>query len=86
MGISFKDTITVFISNDYLQSNTNALVKYSDFESDWYVEIGYQILFNCIILVFHPALTMPIYYCVMEKINRYRAEGQEVQAKMEKLL
>lgn len=85
-GVSFKKAITFFISNDYLKENANGLAQYYDFVSDWYVNIGYQIIFNALILVVHPTFTMPIFYCLMEKVSRCRAAGEEVQAKMEKKL
>lgn len=62
------------------------MTEYKDFVSDWYVAIGYQIIFNAIILVVHPTFTMPIFYCFMERLSRCRASGQEVQAKMEKMM
>ena len=75
LSISFKKIITYLVSNDTLKANANSMSEYSDFISDWYVSIGYQILFNAIILVFHPALSMPIFYCFNEKIARCRAQG-----------
>ena len=86
MTISFKSIVTYFVTNDYLTTNSNSITEYSDFVADWYVSIGYQILINCIILVFHPALTMPLFYCVMECLNKCKAQRQEVQAEMDKLL
>lgn len=86
LSISFKSLITVFVSNDYVKSNSESMSEYSDFVADWYVSIGYQIIFNCIILVFHPTFSMPFYYCISEKIAHCRASGEKIQASMEKRL
>lgn len=59
-NISFKTLISYFISNDYLTENLSALSEYSDFVSNWYASIGYQIVLTWVIMIVHPALTMLI--------------------------
>jgi len=76
LSISFKSLITYLVANDSIKANAESMSEYSDFVSDWYVSIGYQILFNAIILVFHPALSMPFFYCFNEKISHCRAQRE----------
>lgn len=58
-GISFKNFISVFVNNGSLNDNLKSLKEYSDFDPDWYIDIGYQICLTWIIMAIHPALTMP---------------------------
>lgn len=57
--ISFKSIISYFINSSYLQENLDKLKEYNDFTSDWYMDIGYQILITWIVTIVHPCLIMP---------------------------
>lgn len=85
-NLSFKNIISRFITNDYLTDNLNSLSEYSDFVSNWYASIGYQIALTWVIMVFHPALTMLLPHCLLEAFRESKAKGMEIQAQMEKTM
>lgn len=85
-SISFKSFVSFFVSNSYLSSNLESLGQYSDFVSEWYTTIGYQIFLTWVIMIIHPNLTMPLVHYIQEIYNYWRAQSMEVQTKMEKAL
>lgn len=52
--------------------------------TNWYLDIGYQIFLTWVILAIHPTLTMPAVHYLQECWTNWRAQDEEVQAKMEK--
>lgn len=85
-SISFKSFVAFFISNSYMSSNVDSLGQYSDFVSEWYPTIGYQIFLTWVIMIVHPNLTMPLVHYFQEAYKHWKAKGMEVQAKMEKAM
>jgi len=59
-----------------LKSNLTNLKEYTDFVSNWYVDIGYQIFLTWIIMAIHPTLTMPFAHFIGEKITYWRAKDE----------
>lgn len=59
-GISFKNSMLYFVSDEAIIQNLMSLREYEDLTHDWYLDIGYQIWFNSLILAFIPHFTLPI--------------------------
>ena len=60
--------MTLFVTDTTLLTNLNNLAEYSDLSAAWYLDIGYQIWFNWVILgLVHFA--MPAVHCLLECIN-----------------
>ena len=66
--ISFKNAISPLITDPNLTANLQALNEYKDFTTNWYVDIGYQIWLNWLILSMIPHIGMPLYHILREKI------------------
>lgn len=67
-----KKLISLFVSNSYLLDNLNKLKEYDDFTTGWYRDIGYHIFLICLVIVVHPALTMPLFDYIYEKYCLYK--------------
>lgn len=74
-SISFKSFVSFFVSNSYLSSNIDSLGQYSDFVSEWYTTIGYQIFLTWVIMIVHPNLTMPLVHYIQEAYSYWKAQG-----------
>ena len=59
-GISFKNAMLYFVTDNQIIMNLTNLREYGDLTHDWYLDIGYQIWFNSFILAFIPHFTLPI--------------------------
>lgn len=81
-GLSFKRVVKIFTSNASMISNAESLTDYDDFTNDWYVDIGYQIWLNWLILAFIPHSLMPIYHFLWEKIRMRIGKKQLLQRNM----
>ena len=76
------DSVRLIIRIEYLDK----LKEYNDFTSDWYMDIGYQILITWIVTIVHPCLIMPFVNYLDECLKTWKAKREEVQTKMEKIL
>jgi hypothetical protein len=63
-GISFKNIVEFFITNDDLKNNLASVEEYKDFVTYWYKDIGYQIWLNWLILSIFPHPIMPLFYLI----------------------
>ena len=68
-GISFKNAISYFVNDNNIITNLSNLREYQDLTHQWYLDIGYQIWFNSLILAFIPHLFLPLVNLVLEKLS-----------------
>jgi hypothetical protein len=83
-GISFKRGISYLVTDETLMVNLGKLNDYQDFESNWYVDIGYQIFLTWVIMAFHPTMIMPIVFHIKECISERMAQSEKYQKDIEK--
>jgi hypothetical protein len=85
-GLSFKQIILSFTSNDYLTDNGGMLLSFNDFVPFWYVDIGYKINLTLLIMALQPSLVTPILLLIKEKFREWRAKRQVTQRRMEEVM
>lgn len=59
---------------------------YDDLMREWYVDIGYRIVLNWLVLTFIPYVFNPFLDLLLEKLSEWRARQQPLQAQMDKML
>lgn len=85
-GFSFKSIIEGLVQDSALLKNISILPEFSDFTHDWYLEIGYQIWFNFLMLAFVPHVILPLGHLLLEKVTECFARRETLQKNMTKKL
>lgn len=67
----------------YVRENLINMRSYDDLKREWYLDIGYKICLNWLLLSVMPILGNPVVDWGCEKVAEWRAREQKIQKKME---
>jgi len=85
-GWSFRGLLISMSASGYLRQNAEMLSIYDDLIREWYVDIGYRIVLNWLVLTFVPYVFNPFLDLLFQKVSEWRARKETLQAPMDKLL
>ena len=85
-GFALKNLVKYLSSNESILINLREINDYDDLSSGWYLDVGYQIYVNWILLTITPPVLIVAYYYPFEWICKILAKKQLLHRKMEEYL